>query len=1066
MENNIDIPIAEIKMPLIDLLESTPIDHIYCTSDWHMFKSHYKKEHNYVNVSKIVSWCKQNISSDDIFMYLGDLVYRYANKEDQQKAIEIYNSIPGIKILVLGNHDKDLGQDFFANSGFDYVVEDIDWISRQLLFTHRPLNMTSYPEGYLNIHGHIHNIETYNTTDGQLNINVYPYWYNNTCPTLQYLLNHKAKLVANHGQNWCSMIGEDVSYSKVFDNSFSRCSKLLEYVSNNYKPKVYFTSSITSSSIERLVNKFKNKLNGDVCIKSNVNESLIKGISKTYNAKEVNNVDECVNLDVTSECKYSESVSLTKGISCYDSMVSVSQFRPYESDGYIGSLSNISELIKNELDDAHHMEEICEGVYTISSYMNNNIIYVNVLESYSCDSDDIGILVSDNIVAVEMASINFIKASTKRRKLNRNLIGYLYNNGGMHQLETLQEVFNTSALYELYNADIDAVVVRESSKWKDVPKKDLGIPEDGKFPLDSEEHVRSAIKLFGHAEESKKASLAKRIRRAASKYNIDIPKDCQVAKYLNEAMSLNGSIIPPNIDTLIFDFGGVLVNYKNYDNPCYKAASSVIPNIDDEMYGLYFSDYDKLNITQARELYRKKNPKNYKIFDTLVKANVSSQALYPYTIELLQQLRDRGYKLYYLSNWSRFTYDSNKELFNKLLPLFDGGVFSFQTPWMKPDKRIYLNLLYRYDIDQSKALFIDDFEENIEAGRGIGLDGIVFTQDLVDKLMGGPVLLNTGNIIVYKDYATDTMVSDDIDNIGKFHIGVSQDDYKGKYYSFDKAIKLYASNIAIGSLNTGFVFMYNGKSKPICIAKIDISNDGQYQWDIQYSIAKKDGMFINDPPLVNEWAMNAMNPIVGITKPFILKTSMLGGGMDQYMFSPDIVNDKYLVIDENAKLKVVPSNKIDGNLCVEIYEYIGDKSNIDRAYARFEEAYRNKESVDNTFFYTTLTGKPLLESKQIDMDSDFRKVDLEAIQYKFISEVVTLRDGIYKCINKRAFGNFISEQAKGEMAPILNKYNKHGDLHVREDRDGYYIISTFSGKRTVSVSSTRLFTESMIKAIF
>ena len=100
--------------------------------------------------------------------------------------------------------------------------------------------------------------------------------------------------------------------------------------------------------------------------------------------------------------------------------------------------------------------------------MNNNIIYVNVLESYSCDSDDIGILVSDNIVAVEMASINFIKASTKRRKLNRNLIGYLYNNGGMHQLETLQEVFNTSSLYELYNADIDAVVVRESSKWKDV----------------------------------------------------------------------------------------------------------------------------------------------------------------------------------------------------------------------------------------------------------------------------------------------------------------------------------------------------------------------------------------------------------------------------------------------------------------------------------------------------------------------------------------------------------------------------------------------------------------------
>ena len=63
---------------------------------------------------------------------------------------------------------------------------------------------------------------------------------------------------------------------------------------------------------------------------------------------------------------------------------------------------------------------------------------------------------------------------------------------------------------------------------------DFGIPEDKKFPLDSIEHVKSAIKLFGHAEESKKKSLAQRIATKAKEYNIEIPETTQVYKYLKE----------------------------------------------------------------------------------------------------------------------------------------------------------------------------------------------------------------------------------------------------------------------------------------------------------------------------------------------------------------------------------------------------------------------------------------------------------------------------------------------------------------------------------------------------
>lgn len=61
----------------------------------------------------------------------------------------------------------------------------------------------------------------------------------------------------------------------------------------------------------------------------------------------------------------------------------------------------------------------------------------------------------------------------------------------------------------------------------------FGIPEDRKYPLDTEEHVRSAIKLFGHAEESKKRKLARNIKKAADRYGMDIPETTQVYKYLN-----------------------------------------------------------------------------------------------------------------------------------------------------------------------------------------------------------------------------------------------------------------------------------------------------------------------------------------------------------------------------------------------------------------------------------------------------------------------------------------------------------------------------------------------------
>ena len=56
------------------------------------------EEANYVNTREILTWCRQHLTNDDIFMYLGDISFRYANLEDQERSQKFLRSIPGRKI--------------------------------------------------------------------------------------------------------------------------------------------------------------------------------------------------------------------------------------------------------------------------------------------------------------------------------------------------------------------------------------------------------------------------------------------------------------------------------------------------------------------------------------------------------------------------------------------------------------------------------------------------------------------------------------------------------------------------------------------------------------------------------------------------------------------------------------------------------------------------------------------------------------------------------------------------------------------------------------------------------
>lgn len=99
--------------------------------------------------------------------------------------------------------------------------------------------------------------------------------------------------------------------------------------------------------------------------------------------------------------------------------------------------------------------------------------------------------------------------------------------------------------------------------------------------------------------------------------------------------------------------------------------------------------------------------------------------LFPYSVAWIKELKQRGYRVYILSNYAEITYEQTKEKM-EFLPYVDGAVFSFQCKWIKPEREIYEELCRKYSIEPRESVFLDDRLDNIEQARNLGFFGIQF----------------------------------------------------------------------------------------------------------------------------------------------------------------------------------------------------------------------------------------------------------------------------------------------------------------------------------------------------
>jgi calcineurin-like phosphoesterase family protein len=108
------------------------------------------------------------VNKQDVVYWLGDVMYA-ATKEKVRK---ILFQMRGRKFLILGNHDRSRGVNWWLQCGFERVYEHPVYDAEQfILLSHEPLEeFGNYPP-IVNYHGHIH-IQDYDFPNHRQCINV------------------------------------------------------------------------------------------------------------------------------------------------------------------------------------------------------------------------------------------------------------------------------------------------------------------------------------------------------------------------------------------------------------------------------------------------------------------------------------------------------------------------------------------------------------------------------------------------------------------------------------------------------------------------------------------------------------------------------------------------------------------------------------------------------------------------------------------------------------------------------------------------------------------------------
>lgn len=182
-----------------------------------------------------------------------------------------------------------------------------------------------------------------------------------------------------------------------------------------------------------------------------------------------------------------------------------------------------------------------------------------------------------------------------------------------------------------------------------------------------------------------------------------------------------------DIKNLVFDVGSILIGYRWEDMFAdqgidAETAQAVGRGMFDSPNWNIF-DAGLMSLQEMIDRFCEANPHLESEARWFMDNAIQMRVPRPKVYEELNRLKNKGYKLYILSNYS---YDLF-ELHTSDLPfrkIMDGELVSYMIHELKPNKAIYEDLINRFSLIPNETVFFDDRLENAKGAEVVGIHGI------------------------------------------------------------------------------------------------------------------------------------------------------------------------------------------------------------------------------------------------------------------------------------------------------------------------------------------------------
>ena len=110
--------------------------------------------------------------------------------------------------------------------------------------------------------------------------------------------------------------------------------------------------------------------------------------------------------------------------------------------------------------------------------------------------------------------------------------------------------------------------------------------------------------------------------------------------------------------------------------------------------------------------------------------------IYTEVFPLLVRLKEKGHRIFVLSNTSPVFYELLKDQLAPLEKILDGFVLSCDIKAIKPDPKMFEEILRKYQLNPANCVFLDDIADNTKIAESLGIKAYQVKQrsDVVDIL--------------------------------------------------------------------------------------------------------------------------------------------------------------------------------------------------------------------------------------------------------------------------------------------------------------------------------------------